>query len=213
LVLLEQILEQSGLKGVIGPSVVQTEVFVIDDSSPSEGDSNFVLAELRSKPIFDQSEFGTRPGPVPDVGEAGIEPSSVFKETVDDSFDRVVDFEKDQEVDIPIVIVQPKNIETPQAGQGQKKKRIKVPAGRTNLPLVCLFKAMQAEASSSPSQSKSVTPKTTAKSLRKSYRLASQSIQRTLKKADFFEQSPPVEETISSPESSPIRDSGNTPGE
>jgi len=48
---------------------------------------------------------------------------------VNDSIDRVADFEKDEGVDTPIVIVQPKTIRLPQTGEGQKTKRIKVPAG------------------------------------------------------------------------------------
>ena len=92
---------------------------------------------------------------------------------MDDSFDRVTDFEKVKGVEIPIVIIQPKTIKIPQAGEGQKKRRIKVPAERTDLPLVRQFRAMQAKASSSPSQSKSATSKTTPKPSRKSYRLAS----------------------------------------
>ena len=49
----------------------------------------------------------TGPEPVPKTGEAGIEPPPVFEEDVDDSFDRITDFEKDEEVEIPILAVQP----------------------------------------------------------------------------------------------------------
>ena len=38
-------------------------------------------------------------------------PPSVFEENVDDSFDRVADFEKDERD--PIVIVQPKTLKIP----------------------------------------------------------------------------------------------------
>jgi len=73
---------------------------------------------------------------------------------------------------------------------------------------------MQAKASSSPSQPKSAKPKPTPKPSRKSYRLALQSFSRTLKKTSSSKQAPPlVEEIVSSLESSPVRDSGNTPGE
>jgi len=65
LVLFEPILEQSWPKGVLGPSKVQTEVFdVVNDLSLSEGDSNSILVETWHEPI-------------PDVGEAGIEPPPV----------------------------------------------------------------------------------------------------------------------------------------
>jgi len=110
---------------------------------------------------------------------------------VDDSFDRVADFEKDEEVEIPILEVQPTTLKVPQTSEGQKKKRIKTPAGRTDLPLACQFKAMQAKASSSPSQPKSVKPKPTPKPSRKSFCLTSQNFSRTLKKTDSSKQSPP----------------------
>jgi len=137
LVLWEPILEQSGPKGVLGPSEVQTEVFnVIDNSSLSEGDFDFVLAKTGPEPVSDLCESGTRPEPDSNVGEARIEPPPVFEENVDDSFDRVADFEKEERVDTPIVIIQSKTLKIPQTGEGQKRKRIKVPAGQTHLPLV-----------------------------------------------------------------------------
>ena len=49
----------------------------------------------------------------------------MFEENVDDSFVKVADFEKDEEVDIPIVV-----------------KRIKMPTGRIDLLLVRKFRAM-----------------------------------------------------------------------
>jgi len=64
-----------------------------------------MLAEIRHEPISNLSEFRTRPYPVPDIGEAGIEPQHVFEESMDESFDRVANFEKDEGVDTPIVIV------------------------------------------------------------------------------------------------------------
>jgi len=124
------ILEPFGRKGVLGPSEVQTEVFdVVGDSSLSEGDSDSMLAKTGPEPVSDLSEFRTRPEPVPDVGEAGSEPPPMFEENVDDSFDRVADFEKDEEVDTLIVIVQPKTLKIPQTGEGHKRKRIKMPVG------------------------------------------------------------------------------------
>ena len=122
LVLFEPILEQSGPKGVLGPSDVQTEVFdVVDDSSLSKGDSDSMQVETGLEPVSDLSEFGTRSEPVPDVGEAGSEPPLVFEDSVDDSFDRVADFEKDEGFNTPVVIVQPKTVKIPQTGEGQSK--------------------------------------------------------------------------------------------
>jgi len=119
---------------------------------------------------------------------------------VDDSFDKVTDFEKNEEFDTPVVIVQPKTVKIPQTGEGQKKKRIQVRAERTDLSLVCQFRAMQAKPSSSSSQTRSVTLKTTPKPSRKSYRLASQRTPRTSRSAGPSEQQPIlVEENVSSP--------------
>ena len=39
----------------------------------------------------------------------GIEPPLVFEEDVNDSFDRVAHFKKDEEVEIPILGIQHKN--------------------------------------------------------------------------------------------------------
>ena len=77
----------------------------MDDSSESEGDSDSIMVETRSEPVSEQGEFGTGSEPVPEIGETGIEPSLIFEEDVDDSFDRLVDFEKDEEVEIPILAV------------------------------------------------------------------------------------------------------------
>ena len=102
LVVWKPISEQSEPKSALGPSEVQTEVFVIDDSSLSEGDSDSVMVKIGFEPVFDKSKFGTRSEPNLEIGEARIEPPPVFEEGVDDSFDRVADFEKDEEVEIPI---------------------------------------------------------------------------------------------------------------
>jgi len=85
--------------------------------------------KLGSEPVSDLYESGTRLEPAPDIDEAAREPPSVFEENVDDSFDGVADFEKDEEVGTPIVIVQPKTIKIPQTGEGQKRKRIKMHVG------------------------------------------------------------------------------------
>jgi len=62
------ILEQSEPKGVLGPSEAHIEV--VDDSSPSEGDCDSVMAEIGYEHVSDQSEFRTGPEPVPEIGEA-----------------------------------------------------------------------------------------------------------------------------------------------
>jgi len=46
------------------------------------------------------------------------EPPLVFEDDVDDSFDRVANFEKDEEVEIPILTVQPTTLKVPKTGEG-----------------------------------------------------------------------------------------------
>jgi len=143
LVMWKPILAQAEPKGALGPSELHIEVVnVVDDSSPSEEDSDSVMTETGSEPVSNQIEFGTRSEPVPEIGETRIEPPLVFEENVDDSFDRVPDFDKDEEAEILILAFQPTTLKVPQRGEGQKKKRIKTPAGRIDLPLVRQFKAM-----------------------------------------------------------------------
>ena len=133
--------KQSEPKAVLGPNEADIEVVdVLDESSPSEGDSDSVRVEIESEPISEQREFETGPEPVPEYGEIGVEPPRLFEEDVDDSFDRVANFEKQEVVEIPILAVQPSTQKVSQPSEGQKKKRIKTPIGRTYLPLVPQFK-------------------------------------------------------------------------
>ena len=112
LVVWKPVLVQSEPKGALKPSKVHIEIVdVVDDSSPSKADSDSVMAETGSEPVSDQSEFVTRPEPIPEIGEARIEPPPVFEEDVDDSFDKVAHFDEDEEVEIPILVVQPKTIQ------------------------------------------------------------------------------------------------------
>jgi len=71
LVVWKRTLEQSEPKGVLGPNEAHVEVVdVLDDSSPSEGDSDSVMVEIGSEPVSEQGEFGTGPEPIPETGEA-----------------------------------------------------------------------------------------------------------------------------------------------
>ena len=83
---------------------------MLDESSPSEddGDSDTVREEIGFEPISKQGDLGTGPEPVPEFGEVIVERPCIFEENVDVSFDKVTDFEGDEEIDTPIVIVQPK---------------------------------------------------------------------------------------------------------
>jgi len=75
----------------------------------------------------------------------------------------------------PIEILQPKTIQVQLYGEGQKKKRIKVPVERTDLPIVRQLQALKAKLAKqaqASSQSKSFKPKPSPKPLRKSYCLA-----------------------------------------
>jgi len=163
----------------------------LDYSSSSEGDFESMMVETRSKPVSDQGEFRTGSEPILEFGEIGIEPPLIFEEDADDSFDRVADFEKDEEVEIPVLAVQPITLEVPQTSEGQKKKWMKTLVGQTDLLLVHQFKAMQAKASSSPTQPKYAKPKPTPKPSRKSFYLASQNFSRTVRKTGSFKQSTP----------------------
>jgi len=143
---------QFGSKAVLRPSEAGFVVVdVLDESSPSEddGDSNTVRAETGPELVSEMSDLGTWPEPVPEISESGVELPSVFVEHVDMSFDKVADFEGDEGVDPPVVILQPKTISLPQPSEEPRKKRIKTLAGRTDLPLVRQFLAMQAKATSS----------------------------------------------------------------
>jgi len=73
---------------------------------------------------------------------------------------------------------------------------------------------MQAKVASSLSQPKSTKPKPSAKPTRKSFRIAIQSTQKPRKQSGSSKQSPPkIEEIVSSPEESSLRDSEITPEE
>ena len=178
-------------KAILGANEAGFEVVdVLDELSPSKGDSDSVRAETGSEPISEQDEFETGPEPVPEFGEFGVEPPLLFEDVVDDSFDGVTNFKKEEVVEISILAVQPSKESQP--SERQKKKRIKTPAGRTDLPLVCQFKVVQAKASSSPSQPRSTKPKPSVKPTRKSFRIATQSTRKPHKKSGSSKQSPPV---------------------
>jgi len=98
---------QSEPKVVLGPNEAHIKVVdVLDESSPSEGDSDSVRAERGSEPVPEQGEFGIGLEPIPEFGEIGVEQPLMFEEDVDESFDRVTDFKKEEEDEIPILAVQ-----------------------------------------------------------------------------------------------------------
>jgi len=159
MVLFEPILEQSVPKDVQGPSEVQTKVIdVNDDSSLFEEDFDSVLVETRSEPV-------------PESSNPQLELNPIYEERLDDFLDdfskNVADIDLGERLETPIETVQTTPIQTPQIGEGQKKKRIKVHAGQTDLLFVRQFGATQAKTSSSPSQPESATPKPTPKQSRK----------------------------------------------
>jgi len=126
---------------------------------------------------------------------------------VDVSFDKVADFEGDEEVEPLVVIMQPKTISLPQPSERPRKKRIKTLASRTDLPLVRQFLAIQAKSTSSPSQSKSIKPKPYAKPRRKSFPIAIQNAQKARKQGGCSKQSPSeIKEIVSSLEELSLRD-------
>jgi len=130
---------QFGSKAILGPNEAGFDVVdVLDESFPSEDDghSDTVRVKIGPEPVSEMGDLGIGPEPVPKVSEAGVEPPSVFVDHADMSFDKVADFEGDEEVDPPVVILQPKTISLPQPSEGPRKKRIKTLVGYTDFPLV-----------------------------------------------------------------------------
>jgi len=62
------------------------------------------------QPVSEIGDLRIGSEPVPEVGDIGIEPPPLFEENVDVSFDKVADFEGNEEVELPVVILQPKTI-------------------------------------------------------------------------------------------------------
>ena len=127
---------QFGSMVILGANEVGLDmVDVLDESSPSEDDgySDTVRADIGPEPVFVMGDLGTGPEPVPEV--SGVGPPSIFEENVNMSFDKVADFEGDEEVDPPVVILQPKTISLPQPSEGPRKKRIKTLLAEQTFPL------------------------------------------------------------------------------
>jgi len=168
-----------------------------------------------SESVPNVSGFETGAELVSDVGQDEPEPSPVFEDFLGSSFDnldRVADVESDEEPQSPIEIIQTKLIQIPQSGEGHRTKRVKTPAGRTYLPLVRKMLGMQAKSSTSPSQPKSSSPKSTAKPSRKYFRLASKSTSKLPKSATPIEQEPIlIEEIGSSAEKTLDKEAGEAP--
>jgi len=175
---------QFGSKAVLRPNETGFDVVnVLDESSPweNDGDSDMASVEIGPEPISAVDDLETGPEPVPEAGESDVEPPPIFEEHEDLSFEKVADFEREEEVEPPVVILQPKTISLPQPSEGPRKKRIKTLAGRIDLPLIHQFLAMQAKATSSPSQTKSTKQKPSTKPTRKSFRIAVKSTQKSRK--------------------------------
>jgi len=160
--------EQSESKGGLGPNEVFTDVFevleVVDD-----------VSEEGSVPenILGLGDFETGPEPIPNFSEIRIESPLVFEDKLDDPFDKVADINVNEEPETPHETIQSTPVDKPQTGEGLRRKRIKTPAGRIDLPPVCEFLTIQLKSSSPSSQQKSAPPKPTLKPTRKSFRLAS----------------------------------------
>ena len=193
-------------KVVQGSSEANFEVFEVEDeSSLSEGDldellvtrEKSVLAGTGPEPgsvpssLLSEPETREKPGSYP--FECQPDPFPVYEERMDES-EKVGDVELSEESGSSIEILQPKTIRVQPSKEGQKKKRIKVLAERIDLPIVRQFQALKAKLAKQAqvlSQSKSAKPKSTPKPSRMSFRLASQSFSRTVKKPSSSKQSPP----------------------
>jgi len=125
-------------KAVLGPNKANFDVVdVLDELPPSEddGDSNTVRAEIGSEPVFEMGDLGVGPESVPELGEVGVESPPLFEENVDVSFYKVADFERDEEVDTPVVTMQPKTIRLPNLERGRKRKGSKTLLAKQTFPL------------------------------------------------------------------------------
>ena len=70
LVVWKPVVVQSESKGVLGPSEAHVKVVdVLDDLSPSEGDSDSVTVKTGSEPVSEQGEFGTGSEPILEIGK------------------------------------------------------------------------------------------------------------------------------------------------
>jgi len=114
---------------------------------------------------------------VSDVGSEPLGPHVFedFLKSLFGDFDRVADVMSNDEPKTPSEPIEPLTAQILQPEEEMRKKRVKITAGRTDLPLVRKFLSMQSKPSDSPSQPKFSTTKPSAKPTRKSFRIASQS--------------------------------------
>jgi len=92
--------------------------------------------------IMGLGDIGTGSELVPDLSETRTESSLVFEDKLDDTFDKVVDIDVNEEPKNPDETVPSTPVDKPQTGEGLRRKRIKTSAGQTDLPLVCEFLTM-----------------------------------------------------------------------
>jgi len=157
LVLFEQTVEQTGSGGVVESSEALTVSESVLESCEVQSGSDIVFepsgvlsgVEDSPGPVFNSvsglGETGTGPEPIPDLGEARTEPSLIFEESLDDPFDnldQIADIDKDEGSDTLIKIVQTKPVQILQTGEGQRRRRFKTLAGRTDLLLVHKFRSL-----------------------------------------------------------------------
>jgi len=111
--------------------------------------------------ILGLGNFGTGSEPVLDFSKTRIESPLLFEDKLDDTFDKVININVNEESKTPHETVPSTPIDKPQIGEGLRRKMIKTPAGRIDLPLVHESLDMELKSSSPSSRQKSAPSKPT----------------------------------------------------
>jgi len=161
------------------------EVVEVEDDAPEEGVGPKINLDL-----------GTGSGPARDFGES----LPLFEDYPGDTLEKVGEVDLDEGPQTPSEPVPPIPTDDILTREGIRQKRIKIPAGHTDLPFVRQFLAQQARSSSPSSRLPSIQSKQTLQPTRKSYQLATQGFSR---RSSATKQGPLViEEIKSSPKGS-----------
>jgi len=162
------------------------------------------VSEEDSVPKIDL-DLGTGSEPVLDFGDVSSESLPVFEDYRGNTVEKVGEIDIDEGLQTPSEPFSHAPTGETLTGEEMTKKRIKITAGGTDLPLVCKFLAQQAKSSSPSSHLPFSLSKPTPKPTRKSFRLAAQGLSR---KTSASKQGPLViEDIVSSPEGSPTKGS------
>ena len=170
-----------------------------------EEESSMEVVEARASVEREMGDQAVRIGdkPVHEIMEertgAEKEGDSPFKDFPGDDFEKVGEYTPEETSQSPSTPLPENPAEQTPSSAEPRTKRIKIPAGRTDLPWVRKLIALKSKTSPSSQQTSQKEP---CQPTRKSYRLAAQGVVRT----STTKQGPPViEEILSSSEGSPIK--------